>query len=276
MRITEQDKTFHPLKFLILICLLVVSCAALIYLIRVRTVKCAYFNISRIVMRGGADIAPPSYLLGKNLFSVDLEKIEKRLFFDYPKLYRVDILRSLPDALVINAEERLPVAKIKLQLATPAKKRGQNKIYFVDEEAVILEMSLIEKYEKLPEIIGLAGKIKNFYIGQRLRNDDLKVALNILKAYNVTDNLRVYPIEYIDITDSSGAFFEIMASPFSPSKASTARASRNKLRVKVIIGRDETKKRIKILSSLLPKIRSNLKKVKYIDLRFQDPVTGTR
>ena len=273
---TEQDKTFHPLKFLILICLFVVSCAVFIYLIKVRTVKSAYFNINRIVMRGGADIAPPSYLLGKNLFSIDLERVEKKLFFDYPRLYRVDILRSLPDALVINAEERLPVAKIKLRLAASAKKSGRDKIYFIDQEAVILEMPLIKKYEKLPEIFGLAGKIKNFYIGQKLKNNDLNVALDILKAYNVTDNLRVYPIEYIDVADSSEAFVKIIGGPPTPPKASNRRANRNKLRVKVIIGKDEIEKRVKILSSLLPKIRSNLKKIKYIDLRFQDPVTGTQ
>ena len=143
-------------------------------------------------------------------------------------------------------------------------------------EAVILEMPLIEKYEKLPEIIGVKDKIKIFYIGQKLKNDDLNVALNILRAYNVTDNLRIYPIEHIDIADSSGIFFKIRVSPFSPSKVSPARASRNKLRIKIIIGKDEIEKRIKILSSLLPKIRSNLKKIKYIDLRFQDPVTGTQ
>jgi len=75
----------------------------------------------------------------KNIFLADLEEIDRMLCQRYVQIGNVDIKRDLPDALLVQIEERKPVAVI-------SKYGGY---FFIDKEAVIFEEILEKPLEML-------------------------------------------------------------------------------------------------------------------------------
>lgn len=269
----------HFKKYLILLLLAIIFCIVAVLLIKKAIYESSYFNIKNIVIEGTSGIESHRDLLGKNLFSVDLKRIEKRLLFEYPRLRNIEVIRSLPDTLIINIEKRLPVAKLKLNLPSIGKER----LYFIDNEATVLDLPYDKKYKSLPEVLGLKNKIRNPEVGKRIKEDDLDVALAILREYKKTEDFRQYAIESLDVSDLSETSFEIRQdfanTPHKKRNKNIARGmpriTRGMLRIKIIIGKDKISQRLEMLSSLLSKIKSNLKDIRYIDLRFEDPVAGS-
>lgn len=215
----------------------------------------SYFNIKKIMIKGGIKIEPPRYLLGKNLLSIDLKGIEKKVFFDYPALERVEISRVLPDTLLVGIKARIPVAKLRLR-----------KPYFIDLRGAVLDLSFEETGAALPEIVGLEHKFLN---PQGIKSEYLNIALTLITEYSKIDFSKDCPIKDINLSDLSQVFFTIRLN--SSEAGSTGKDMGF---IKVIIGKDDIVKRMKTLAVLLSKIKSNLNSIKYIDLRFKDPVTG--
>ncbi len=65
----------------------------------------------------------------KNIFLADFKKINIMLLEKYPQIANIDIKRDLPDVLLVQIEERKPVAVF-------SKNEGY---FFIDKEAVIFE-----------------------------------------------------------------------------------------------------------------------------------------
>jgi len=102
----------------------------------------------------------------KNIFLADLEEIDRMLLEKYVQIGNVDIKRDLPDVLLVQIEERKPVAVI-------SKYEGY---FFIDKEAVIfeeipekpLEMLIIKSERDVIEKEQLDHVLK---INSVLRND---------------------------------------------------------------------------------------------------------
>jgi len=75
----------------------------------------------------------------KNIFLADLEEIDRILLERYVQIGNVDIKRDFPDVLLVQIEERKPVAVI-------SKYEGY---FFIDKEAVIFEEILEKPLEML-------------------------------------------------------------------------------------------------------------------------------
>lgn len=250
----QKNIFFSFSRFFILAIAVLLFCAFLFFWIDKSVTTSGYFNIKKIVIKGRFKIEPPRFILGKNLLSVDLKSIEKKLFFDYPTLEKIKITRSLPDTLVIDIKARVPIAKLRLK-----------KTYLIDNQGAIIELPIDEK-TALPEIIGLENKIVN---SKNTNKDSLNIALTLLKEYSKIETFKDYPIEAINLSDLSQAYFTFGLN-FTNIKDGRAKNGS----IKVIIGKENIIKRLKVLSSLLAKIKSNLTNISYIDLRFEDPVTG--
>ena len=107
----------------------------------------------------------------KNIFLADLEKIDRMILEKYRQIGNVDIKSDLPDVLLVQIEERKPVAVI-------SKYEGY---FFIDKEAVIfeeipekpLEMLIIKSEKDLIQKEQLDHVLK---INSVLRND-LKIPI---------------------------------------------------------------------------------------------------
>ncbi|MDP1853358.1 MAG: hypothetical protein Q8L26_04065 [Candidatus Omnitrophota bacterium] len=246
---------FHFLRSLVLFLSAVALCILLFFLLTRFLTASSYFDIKKIMIKGGIKIDPLRYLLGENLLSIDLKSVEKKVFFDYPALERVEISRVLPDTLIIGIKARIPVAKLRLR-----------KPYFIDLGGAVLDLPFEETGAGFPEIVGLEHKFLN---PQGIKKEYLNIALTLITEYSKIDFSKDYPIKDINLSDLSQVFFTIGLN--SHKVASTDKDTGI---IKVIIGKDDIVKKIKTLAVLLSKIKSNLGSVKYIDLRFKDPVTG--
>ncbi|MFH1269770.1 MAG: hypothetical protein ABIH75_01750 [Candidatus Omnitrophota bacterium] len=73
-----------------------------------------YFKIKGIVLNRPEVTLDPSYLLGCNIFNVDLNKESRYITGQYPVYKNIRLFRVFPDRLFIVFTERTPVAYVKL------------------------------------------------------------------------------------------------------------------------------------------------------------------
>jgi len=186
-------------------------------------------------------------LKGKNIFSVDLQKIQRKLNRRYPQIANLRIVREFPDRIAVNAKKRLPFAQMNFQ----------KKIITIDNRAIILSTTT-KRDERLPIIQGLKDYGQIIGPGRSLKGKDLEVALVILRSYFSQKGLRHYKILDIDIGNLSRINFKLSNG------------------LEVYVDRDEIDKRMKILEFVLLEGNIDLNEVKYIDLRFKEPVIGKK
>ncbi|MFQ5680865.1 MAG: cell division protein FtsQ/DivIB [Candidatus Omnitrophota bacterium] len=214
-----------------------------------------YFKITRVETEGAADgVERLNRFIGRNIFEVDLKKTEKEILSRHPVLRGAELRRCLPDTLMLKAERRIARARLKV--------RG--KFYLVDFQGVVLGVAVGDRYSGLPQIEGVGGGWGNMRVGRRLAMPALKMALKILQEYTKLDALEAYRIEDINTANLSRAYFYIRP---------RAKDAANK-GLRVIIGKEDIRRRLEILSSLLSAGGVKAGDARYIDLRFDDPVAG--
>lgn len=201
-----------------------------------------YFKIKDIIIFSEENIVDLSYLKGENIFTVDLQKEAGYLMEQYPIYRKISLVRILPNRISINFIKRKPVAVIKLY-----------RYFYVNEEAILFDMPEELENQDLPLILGLETKIFGPKIGRRYNIKELTIALNIIKELNLNRALKDYKIKRIDVANLSNASFTI-----------------KELEIK--LDAYNIKDKFNILAGLLNQLKNDLNNIKYIDLRFKEPV----
>lgn len=184
-----------------------------------------------------------SYLVGRNIFNIDLSNESALISQLYPNYHKIRIIRVLPNRLFVNFIVRSPLAFVKLY-----------RYFYVDENCVLFDRRTGQVVPDLPVITGLETKIFGAKSGKKYNVKELGLALDIIKELNNNKALRDYKIKVIDVSNpmNSSVFLE------------------GGLEIK--IGQEDLGKRINLLSTLLTNMKNDLKHIKYIDLRFKEPV----
>lgn len=199
-----------------------------------------YFAIKKIAINNkDVDL---SYLKGRNTFSIDLKKLSYNLNARYPDYRAIRVSRYLPDCIVADFVKRKTVAYIRLY-----------RYFAVDREGVLFNPENNYLNQEIPIILGLETKIFGPKPGQKLDVKEMWLALDLIKRFNGTEALRDYKIKTINVSSLFDLSFSIPEN------------------VEVKIGQDLNEKLI-IFISLLPHIHSELSRIRYIDLRFKEPV----
>lgn len=232
----------------------------LIFRVRASFQDSGYFNIKTIVIVSGAnlDLAKDAYLknlVGENIFDIDLTRTAYAIIKKYPGILDAQVLRNLPNQLIVKIKMRQPVAQIKL-----------NKYFLIDRQMVILPESLDEPKEGLIAITGLENRI--ITAGSRLSSKEIATALNFIDSLKVTKELNDYKITEINVRRLADTSILLMP------KSNLGQNTLAKNLIQVKIGAEDFDNRLKILARLLAGIKPDLDKIKYIDLRFKEPVVG--
>jgi cell division septal protein FtsQ len=215
-----------------------------------------YFQIKEIIARG-ADATEFNYLKGKNIFSVDLNYESGYILDSYPDCGKIKLVRVLPDEIFIDFIKRKPLALVKLY-----------RYFAIDDEGVLF---YAKEDLDLPIITGLETKIFGPKPGRRYNIKELALVLSIIKEVNKDKVLKHYKIRKIDVANpvNTSIFIshpQIMTDYSRPQKIIFQEA------VEVKIGQEEIKDKIAILAGLINQEKSELVNIKYIDLRFKEPV----
>jgi len=207
-----------------------------------------YFKIKDVIYFGADDsLEIDDYIevREKNLFKINLDQIAKDILQRYPKIRKVKVRRIFPDKLRIDIEMRNPIAIIK----------SKANYLFIDEEGKEIQRTRLLRKTALPIIIGLDSKSKDkeFYSSERL-----SLTLTLLKTIKEFKDLEGYSITKIDVSDVKNTSFFINYG------------------IQIKIGNDDFKDRLRVLLMILERLKAEIKEIKYIDLRFKEPVIAKK
>ncbi len=200
------------------------------------------FRINEIMSRD-ADTADLSHLKGKNIFTVNLKEEAHRLSQEYPAYRKVRLIRIFPDRIYIDLIKRKPLAYVKLY-----------RYFCVDEERVFFEVPKEIEEADLPVVTGLEKRIPVVHPGARHNVRELIFALAIIKAAEPFQFFRDYGIKRIDVSGGINASFFIGGG------------------TEVKVSSENLKDKMAILAGILQGSANELDKIKYVDLRFKEPV----
>jgi len=249
-----------PAVILLIILLLLGSFAG--YVWRILTTS-EYFQVKTIVSRETL-VDDLSYLLKKNIFTLDLPQESLVILKNCPDCYRIRLARILPDRLYVEYIKRKPRAFIKLY-----------NYIAVDEYGVVFNSSINPEESGLPIILGLGSKLSAPRSGKRYDIKELAVALDILSAAARNPLLRDYKISRIDVSDIDDIMIKIPLEDKSVvNPADKLKPKSEFLEIKISQGNIRDK--VVIMAGLINQEKQNLESIKYIDLRFKEPVIKFR
>ncbi len=219
-----------------------------------------YFKIKDIIVSKPEEGLDFSYLVGRNIFNLDLEKESRYISELYPDYKKVRLVRILPNRLFVGFTERKPKALVKLY-----------RYFFTDSDLVLFNVPVNLEETDLPVIVGLETKIFGAKSGKRYNIKELAEALNIIKELKINNALKKYKIKRIDVASLANASFFLQLSDYTKGQAITTQEV-----LEVKMGQDDTSDKIRILGDLFNQLKNDLSNIKYIDLRFKEPVIKLR
>ena len=205
-----------------------------------------FFKIKEVLFRGnpGVDL---SFLKGENLLSLDLDRESAYILGRSSGIKSVRLVRILPDRVLVDFIKRVPAAIVKLYRS-----------FCVDSEGVLFDCSKDEQNAGLVEILGLDRKIFGPKPGKAYNNiKELSLALEVIKEIKGKLPQEGFQITLVDVSSPQDANFVL---------------ARQQDKIQVKIGRSYIRDKITILDSLIHQQKDSLGKIKYIDLRFKEPV----
>lgn len=259
MRKQQRPRVF-PVKPVITFVIVVVVLYSLgVYL--TRTVKnLDFFKIKNVILSHQLNGDDFSYLKGRNIFNFDLNKESRLLSESYPNYDLVRLVRVMPNQLYVDFIRRKPLAYIRL-----------SKYFYVDDKLILWDVNEDLKEFELPVISGLDQKISNPIVGREYKISELALALDVIKIVTKDTFLKKYKIDRVDLRDSSSVslFIPVNVKEKDPSLAVGWEATED---LEVKIGQEDLKGKVNILAGLFTQLSNDLGNIKYIDLRFKEPV----
>ncbi|MBI3087984.1 MAG: FtsQ-type POTRA domain-containing protein [Candidatus Omnitrophica bacterium] len=193
------------------------------------------FRITDVRLPLNSSLRVPDAVLGQNLWRIDVQALAQALQSQQPLLKRVRVIRIPPGTLQIEALERAPVAQVRL---------GQ--WYRMDSDGVVLPPGSATPHDRLVVLRGLDKT-----------NERLPLALRLAARLRRVPALVGHRLTAVDVSRPEQLRFVIDED------------------VEVWCGGEEAlPDHLERLRPVLHRVARNQLAVRYIDLRFPDPVVG--
>ena len=187
-------------------------------------------------------------LKGQNLFSVDLMKVEARIHARYPQLADLSVTRRFPDQIFVTATKREAFAKILMD----------GRACVIDRAGYMIGAP-VDGQQSLVLIKGL--KRQKASPGDPVADERVKLAGMIIMTFHQDKRLSLAGLETVNVDDPTRIVCELGTEEFA---------------FQVIIDKDNAASRLKTLSDVLSRGGLDLKQIKYMDLRFGEPILGQK
>lgn len=215
-------------------------------------IKSPHFVVRNIIMIGRESESSVDYddleqmVIGRNIFKLNLKEAKNYMLDNYHELLNFQLTRAFPNSVIAVITLRKPVAQL-----------YQKRYYPVDKDGVIL--SGVKNYsdEKLPIISGVRSNLSR-QVGVATDSKRVKKALLLLKELNSTDILNEHTLVEIDVSSIRNAIFFLEEG------------------LEVKIGHENYASRLENLKKILQDPKIKPADIRYIDLRFKEPVIGPR
>ena len=217
-----------------------------------------FFAIQQVVVRNS--LQQFEYLKGKNIFSLNLADQARSVLLKCPDCRKVRFSRILPNCIVVDYLKRKPVALVKFY-----------KNFAIDEQGVLFSPDQLIEELDLPIIYGLETKIFAPKSGISYKRTELGLALNIINEFKANKAFVGFILKKIDLTNlGSAGFFMLLpkqAVNYTPASLQTER-----LGFEVRTGVNSIRQKMMILGGIVSQERKEWANIKYIDLRFKEPL----
>jgi len=183
---------------------------------------------------------------GENLIQLDLVAVQQVIKRNHPEFKEVKVRRVLPNRIEILLKRRTPVAQV-----------AYSRFVQVDKDLVVLPNSSPVAFRNLPIIEGAPLPRGGLAVGATIDDVGTKKALwlmDIVKRQNV---LRNHLLTKVDIADARNTSLIVDGA------------------IEIRIGNGHYIERLKILDQILKTQPLDPTKMRYIDLRFDDPVVSS-
>ena len=183
-------------------------------------------------------------LKGRNIFTVDLVKMHRRIKAQYPQIAQLHIVKELPDHVKILAKKRDAVFAFVLK----------GKFLLVDKEMVA--MYYVDRPGDLPMVYGPVGTGFRITLGAAITAGYVSDALNIINAFRAHPQIARFKLTDIDLSNVSRYSISCVGG------------------FKVLLDKENYAVKLDILETLLAQRKIDFNTAKYVDLRFNEPVLG--
>jgi cell division septal protein FtsQ len=191
---------------------------------------------------GFIDLRSLKDLKGTNIFKIDIGKIDSQIAKEYPYIAQLRVVRQLPDRILILAKKRESLMQIYFK----------KKYLVLDTEGVALYYTL--QPSSLAQVYGIPLEHNWLFLGGHIRGSALSKVADILNSFKQSPYLRRWRIHAVQAGNLSKIDLSIGEN------------------MHVILDQDDTQDKIELLQMLISSNKIDLNKVKYIDLRFKEPV----
>lgn len=256
--------------------------------------KSDFFKIKEIIINSndGAKIGL-DYLKGRDIFTLNLKEEKDSALRIYPVCKTIKLIKILPNRIFVDFVIRKPIAYVRLY-----------KYFYVDEDGMLFDISLglgqfdgsassldfardnperVKRVEgatinpersrriELPVILGLDARIFGPKSGQRYEVKELSAALEIIKDIKRNTILSNLIIKKVDAADL-GNISVFLTLPSAAVNDAVDKITEFSDILEVKFGQGYINEKVDILGNLFVQGRNDLGDIKYIDLRFNDPV----
>jgi cell division septal protein FtsQ len=186
-------------------------------------------------------------LQGRNIFAADLKRVHNEIRMLYPQIYNLRVERHFPDTIHVIASKRDAFAQILIK---------QN-YYTIDDQGIVI---FVDKKPLAQHVLIKNGKLdkQKIVLGTQLNTPEIMGGLETIQAFRNNPGLSKYPISNVDVDNLSKITFSI-----GPE-------------LQIIIDRDDIAAKLNTLAFLIAQKKLNFLEVKYIDLRFKEPIVGKK
>lgn len=207
------------------------------------------FRVTEVTLppKSGLKVAKSS-LIGRNIWDVDLGRMARELHAQQPHLKQLRVVRVLPQVLQVEAVERQPVAQVLLRSWHP-----------VDREGYLLPSSGTMPAEHLVILRGVEDPKAPLASGKPNTGERLQRALKLIDQLRGSSWLAGHRLSVVDAADPQQVTF-VLDDGMEVRCGSHAHLTQD----------------LKRLRTVLQQVAKHDMNVRYIDLRFQDPVIGPK
>lgn len=204
------------------------------------------FRLKDVLVRGNRNVSDEEAVriagvtVGESLLAMDLANIRRRLLA-YPLVRGASVQRRLPSALVIDLEERVPVALVR-----------SDRNFIVDRDGNVMSVTERDVRIPLPCLTGVAildGRVTAAAM------EDLGAGLNLMEAVRAGGFPSPESIDCIDVSNGNDAIIV-------PARG----------RPLVHVGRENLRERLRRLRLVAPDISARKQEIEYIELRAEGQV----
>jgi cell division septal protein FtsQ len=181
-------------------------------------------------------------LKGNNIFRVNIKRVERQISNAYPYISQLRVVRQLPDRILVLAKKRDPLLQLFLK----------KKYLVVDSEGVALYYT--PQPANLPVVSGIPIERGWLFLGRPIEGAEIEKAVDILNSFKSSPYLQHWKIHAVEAGNLSKIDLSVGEN------------------MHVILDQDHTQDKIDLLQMLISANKVNLNQVKYIDLRFKEPV----